>query len=65
MKLTRPSGSEVKQARQAAGLTQQQAADLVHTESRNWQNWEYDAARMPAATWELFQIKVKALGENA
>lgn len=48
-------------SRKAAGLTQDQAAALVHAATRTWQDWEYGAREMPMAQWELWCIKVAAL----
>jgi len=56
-----PSPTEVRAAREAAGLTQAQAAALVHASPRNWQQWEQDEGanvrRMHPGLWELFRIK--------
>lgn len=59
-----PSPEEIRAARVAAGLTQTQAATLVHVTPRNWQQWEdstggQNARKMPAGLWELFNIKSK------
>ena len=60
-----PSAAEVRQAREEAKLTQTEAADLVHTTVRVWQQWEStvegDARRMHPATWELFLVKSSAV----
>lgn len=61
--ITQPTPSEVKAAREAAGLTQPQAAELVHAGKKSWQNWESEtgeARKIPLATWELFLIKTGA-----
>ena len=55
-----PSPADIVQTRQAAGLTQQASADLLHTSVRSWQQWEAGDRRMHAAFWELFQIKAKS-----
>ena len=59
-----PNPAEVRAAREAAGLTQAQAATLVHASPRNWQQWEQhegsNARRMHPGLWELFQIKTAA-----
>lgn len=59
-----PSPAEVRSAREAAGLTQAQAAALVHATTRNWQQWEQDEGtnvrRMHPGLWELFRIKTSA-----
>lgn len=52
-----PSAVEIKQTRAQAGLTQTQAAALVHTTCRVWQQYEHDDRRMHPAFWELFCIK--------
>ena len=56
-----PSPCEIRAAREAAGLTQAQAAELVHASARSWQQWEQDAGvncrRMHPGLWELFRLK--------
>mgnify|MGYP000862311218 CR=1 FL=1 len=56
-----PSPVEIRAARGAAGLTQAQAAALVHATPRNWQQWEQtegaNVRRMHPGLWELFRIK--------
>lgn len=58
-----PAPSEVREAREAAGLTQTQAGAYVHTSWRTWQKWEAEssssARRMKPDTWELFTAKLK------
>jgi putative transcriptional regulator len=60
-----PAPEEVRAAREAAGLTQTQAAALVYGTLRAWQGWEApqgqpDARRMHPGLWELFRIKTAA-----
>lgn len=58
------SPHEIRAARQAAGLTQAEAAALVHAASyRTWQDWETGRRPMPLMAWELFCIKA-ALGDK-
>ena len=38
--------------------TQAQCAELVHVGARTWRKWEGGERKMPAATWELFLIKI-------
>lgn len=52
-----PQPDEIRAARQAAGITQTQAAALVHTTCRTWQQWEAGDRRMHPAFWELFTRK--------
>lgn len=54
-----PTKSEIRAAREAAGLTQTQAADMVRSTCRAWQQWEAGDRRMHPAFWELFNLKVK------
>lgn len=59
-----PSPAEIRQAREEAGLTQAQAAELIHATLRTWQNWEMPAdtiehRRMHAGLFELFQAKLE------
>ena len=54
-----PTPSEIRQAREAAGLTKTQAADLLHSSLRAWQMWEAGDRAMHAAFWELFRLKSK------
>lgn len=48
---------EIKAARLAAGLTQLQAAALIHCGETTWQGWELGTRKMHPAFWQLFQIK--------
>jgi putative transcriptional regulator len=59
-----PTQKEIADAREAAGLTQDEAGKLVHTDWRGWQQWEYGKRNMRSRTWELFNIKVAALKEK-
>lgn len=58
-----PEAAQIRDARLAAGLTTSEAAHLVHTYSRLWRMWESGKHRMPAAAWELFQLKVAQRAE--
>lgn len=52
-----PSPSDIRAAREAAGLTQTEAAAMLHTTCRTWQQWEAGDRRMHPAFWELFNNK--------
>lgn len=54
-----PQPEEIIKARQDAGLTQTEAAKLIYSTLRTWQDWEAAKARMHPGLWELFLIKTK------
>ena len=54
-----PTPQGIKEARAYAGLTQTQAANLVHVNLNTWQKWEGGRTRMSETAWELFLIKTK------
>lgn len=57
-KCTRPTPEQVKLARQCAGLTQEQAAAVVHRIGRSrWSEWETGKRQMQDDAWELFLLK--------
>ena len=53
-----PSPTEVRELRERHGLTQTQAATLVHANLRGYQRWELGERVMRADTWELMRIKL-------
>lgn len=54
-----PLALQVRERREAAGLTQTEAAGLVYVGLRAWQKWEGEERGMPPAAWELFCIKTE------
>ena len=52
-----PTPEQIRAAREAAGLTQVEAADMVHAALNTWSQWERGQRQMHAAFWELFRIK--------
>lgn len=64
-----PSPALIRTTRLALGLTQVQAGELVgcatqvkasgRKDCKTWRAWESGEREMPAAKWELFQIKTK------
>lgn len=57
-----PTPTEVRAAREAAGLTQTAAGEKVHATLRAWQSWEAPAGTAAArpmhpGLWELFKLK--------
>jgi DNA-binding transcriptional regulator YiaG len=60
-----PTPDDIKAVREAAGLIQAEAADMLHVSLRVYQGWEAKGVnhrQMPAAAWELFIMKVQRLG---
>ena len=53
-----PAPEQVRAARESAGLTQTEAATLIHSTMRAWQEWEAGNRRMHPGLWELFRSKV-------
>lgn len=57
MRIQKPTPDQIARARQFAGLTQQQAAELVYASSvSHWSNWENGRYGMSRATWHLFLL---------
>ncbi len=56
-----PTPAMIKQTRDHAGLTQNQAAKLVSSNVRTWQYWEAGAFKMHPAKWEVFLKKTRFL----
>ena len=66
IKANNPNPDEIIGMRINAGLTQSEAATLVYSTLRTWQNWESPICspahrKMHPAIWELFLIKT---GQN-
>jgi DNA-binding transcriptional regulator YiaG len=56
--LKQPTPEEIKEVRKKAGLTQQQAAELVHRAAGSrWREWEGGKYGIDLAVWELFLLK--------
>ena len=56
-----PAPSEIRAARKDADLTQTEAAYLIYSTLRTWQDWEAGKARMHAGLWELFLSKINKI----
>jgi putative transcriptional regulator len=54
-----PKPEQIRAAREAAGLTQTEAAELIHGSLRAWQQYEAGDRIMHAGLWELFRLKCK------
>lgn len=60
MKVTKnPSGAAVKVRRLDAGLTQVEAADLIHKSVDTFRGYERGRIVMQLDTWELFLLKTR------
>jgi len=54
-----PDGAELRQLREAHGLSQTQAAQLVYSALRTWQNWESDHVGMHPAIYAWFRHRIE------
>lgn len=52
-----PTSAEIRAAREGAGLSQTEAAALIDSALRSWQDWESGRRRMHPAFWRLFLIE--------
>lgn len=52
-----PPPEAIRAGREAAGLSQTAAGEVIYSSLRAWQQWEAGDRRMHPALWELFQIK--------
>lgn len=50
-----PDPAEIRAAR--GDMSQTEAAALIYSTLRTWQDWEAGKARMHPGLWELFNIK--------
>lgn len=54
MKIAPPLPAEIRKARRSTGLSQTEAAHLLHTSCRVWQQWEGGERKMHPAFYDLF-----------
>jgi len=59
-----PTPTEVRAVRLGLGLSQAEAAAIVHHKLRAWQKWEGGESAMHPALWELFRIKTGLQGST-
>lgn len=60
-----PAPEAIRAAREAAGMTQTEAALLVHASLRAWQQWESGDRRMNPGLWSLFRIRSTLVDDAA
>lgn len=60
-----PSKSDLASARQAAGLTQLEAAELAGVSLRMWQYCESGQRNMSGRAWALFQLRLSTRTQEA
>lgn len=54
-----PDPSDIRTAREAAGLSQTAAAAVIYKARNTWAQWEAGERAMDPAFWELFRIKTR------
>lgn len=59
-----PAPDKIRATRERAGITQTEAAELLHTSLRSFQQWEAGDRRMHPAFWELLTLKLKTRRAN-
>jgi len=50
-----PRPTQIRELRETYGLSQTDAADVVYSALRSWQNWEAGEVRMHPAIWSWFK----------
>lgn len=55
-----PTPDEIREARQALGLTQEQAAAVVLHSKRAWEKWEQAERAMHPIIWWAFKKRARA-----
>ena len=56
-----PTPDQIKAARQKAGMTQTQAADVIYKKVLAWQRYESGDRAMDYALYELFLLKTSQI----
>ncbi len=60
-----PAPKEIRAAREAGGLSQAAAAELVYSSLRAWQSWEAGDRRMHPAIWAWWRHQVAQRSSGA
>jgi DNA-binding XRE family transcriptional regulator len=53
-----PSPEKIAKTREEADLTQTQAAEMIYSTMRTWQQWEGGQRRMHPALWEYWCLLI-------
>ncbi len=53
-----PTPDMIRTARVCAGLTQEEAGNIVHVSRKGWQKWELGERNMSPGMWDLFLSKI-------
>lgn len=56
---SKPTPEQLKALRESHGLTELQAAYIVHVSAGMWQHWEAGNVEMPPKLYDLFCTKIK------
>lgn len=57
-----PKGAEIRGLRESFGISQTQAAEMVYSTLRTWQNWEAEEVSMHPAIWAWFKHCTQTAG---
>jgi DNA-binding XRE family transcriptional regulator len=60
-----PKPAQIRELRETYGLSQADAADVVYSALRSWQNWEAGEVRMHPAIWAWFKHIVTTTQQSA
>lgn len=55
-----PLPAQIAQTREEAELTQSQAARMIYSTVRTWQDWEHGRRNMPPAAWEYWCLLISS-----
>ena len=52
-----PTPEEIRKARKAAGMTQEEAAEIIYIKMNSWMRYETSKSNMHPGLFELFLLK--------
>ena len=59
-----PTSKEIRQKREALGISQSEAATMCLVQLNTWARWEQGNRKMPPPVWELMPYKALELQHN-